>query len=328
MKILVTGGAGYIGSHATESLVQSGHSVVILDNLSRGFKDLLHPKAKFVEGDIRNTDLVLKVFQENQIEGVLHFAAFTGVAESLQRPDLYYDNNFLGTLSLLQACEKAQVRYFVFSSTAAVYKDPGFELVTENSQTGPVTPYGESKLMSEKMIQEVAPGLGLKFMILRYFNVAGASHNNERGQHGSDSTVLVKRVAQVASGQLQSFSIFGTDYPTADGTAVRDFIHVEDLADLHVRALQFLEQGGASEVLNCGYGHGFSVRNVIKMMKSISGRDFPVLEEARRPGDLAQVVAANEKLKKLFQWQPQRDDLELICRSAYDWEKKTLRNAK
>jgi len=323
MKVLVTGGAGYIGSHATESLIQSGYQVVILDNLSRGFKSLLHPKAQFVEGDIRDTDLVIEILKKNQIEAIIHFAAFTGVAESLEQPDLYYDNNFRGTLSLLQACEKAKVKYFIFSSTAAVYKDPGQKLVTEESEAGPITPYGESKLMSEKMIAESASPLGLKYMILRYFNVAGASKSNERGQFGKNSSVLVKRAAQVASGQIKSFSIFGTDYKTVDGTAVRDFIHVEDLADLHVLALQFLQNGGISDTVNCGYGHGFSVRNVIETMKKVSGTDFPVIEEARRPGDLAQVVTSNEKLKKLFNWKPQRDDLELICRSAYQWELKT-----
>lgn len=328
MKVLVTGGAGYIGSHATASLIESGYQVVILDNLSRGFKNLIHPKANFVEGDVRDTELVARVIREYQVRGIIHFAAFIKVDESLQLPDLYYDNNFGGTLSVLSACVKEKVPHFVFSSTAAVYKDPGKELVTEQSATGPVTPYGASKLMSEEAIQDISVSSGLRYMVLRYFNVAGASASLERGQYGKNASALIKRVAQVASGQIPFLSIFGNDYPTKDGTAVRDFIHVEDLADLHVEALKALEKGASSEIVNCGYGHGFSVRDVIQTMKKLSGNDFQIREEARRPGDLAQVVASNEKIKKLFKWQPRRDNLELICRSAYEWELKTLRDAK
>jgi UDP-glucose 4-epimerase len=328
VKVLVTGGAGYIGSHTVESLTQHGHQVVVVDNFSTGHVHLVHPQAHLIEIDVRETDKIEAIYREQKIEAIVHFAALTGVNESLQKPDLYYSNNLGGTISLLKACESYKVPYFIFSSTAAVYKDPGLELVTETSLTEPVTPYGQTKLMSEKVIQDSAAHLGLKFMLLRYFNVAGASHSNQWGQEGEDATALVKRAALVAAGKLKSFSIFGTDYPTIDGTAVRDFIHVEDLADLHVEALKHLSEGGQSEILNCGYGHGFSVRQVLQTMKSVSGQDFPVYEESRRAGDLPQVVASNEKIRNLFNWKPQRDDLKLICQTAYNWETRKLRNAK
>lgn len=325
MRVLVTGGAGYIGSHAVDSLIQHGHQVVIVDNLLRGHRHLVHPQAKLIEADVRETEKMARVFQEEKIEAILHFAAFTGVSESLEKPAMYYSNNVGGTISLLKACESYPVPYFIFSSTAAVYQDPGFELVTEQSKVGPVTPYGQTKLMSEKIIQDSAANLGMKYMLLRYFNVAGASESNRWGQEGLDATALVKRAALVAAGRLKSFSIFGTDYPTADGTAVRDFIHVEDLADLHVEALSHLVKGGTTEILNCGYGHGFSVRQVVQTMKTVSGQNFSVLEEGRRPGDLPQVVASNAKVQKLFNWKPKRDDLQLICRTAYNWETRDLR---
>ncbi len=328
MRILVTGGAGYIGSHAVDALVQRGDQVFILDNFSTGHRDLVHSKAKLFEGDVRDIQLVREILNENEIEGVMHFAAFTNVAESLKVPEKYYENNFQGTVNLLESCQKSGVRYFVFSSTAAVYQDPGMELVTEGSVTNPLTPYGRSKLMSEKVIQDCAQSLNYKYIILRYFNVAGANEQGLRGQHGNEGSVLIKRAALTAAGKLKSLSIFGTDYPTADGTGVRDFIHVDDLADVHTAALHHLEKGGSSELMNCGYGHGFSVRQVIDVMKKVSGQDFEVKLEARRPGDLPQVVASNDKVKRILKWSPKRDNLELICRTAYQWEMKSLRNAK
>jgi UDP-glucose 4-epimerase len=328
MKVLVTGGAGYIGSHAVDSFIQAGHTVVIVDNFSTGSRDLVHPKAKLIEADIRETGKMSRIYEDEKIEAIVHFAAFTGVNESLKNPELYYLNNLGGTISLLAACQKHRISYFIFSSTAALYQDPGLEPVTENSPTGPVTPYGQTKLMSEKVIRDSAESLGIRFMLLRYFNVAGASESNRWGQPGEDATVLIKRAALVASGKLGSFSIFGTDYPTIDGTAVRDFIHVDDLADLHVEALRYLSQGGQSEIVNCGYGHGFSVKQVIETMQKVSGKSFPVLTEGRRAGDLPQVVASNEKAKRLFQWTPKRDNLQLICQTAYNWEMRHLRDAR
>ncbi len=328
MKILVTGGAGYIGSHAVDALIKNGDQVFILDNFSTGHRDLVHPQAKLIEGDVRDVALVSSVLSQNQIESVIHFAAFTNVAESLQKPYLYYENNFQGTVQLLSAIQKANIRSLVFSSTAAVYQDPGHDLVTEMSATKPGTPYGRSKLLSEQVIRDCAASLNYRFMILRYFNVAGASEDGKWGQHGDEGSVLVKRAALAAAGKLNSLSIFGTDYPTADGTGVRDFIHVGDLADVHLLALHHLENGGASNLLNCGYGHGFSVRQVIESMKKVSGRDFEVRLENRRPGDLPQVVASNDKVKSLLNWSPKRDNIDLICRTAFEWEMKSLRGAR
>jgi UDP-glucose 4-epimerase len=328
MKILVTGGAGYIGSHAVDALIKKGDQVFIFDNFSTGHRDLVNPKAKLIEGDVRDVELVHSILNQNKIEGVIHFAAFTNVAESIQKPDLYYGNNFQGTVQILKAVEKTAVRYFVFSSTAAVYQDPGQELVTEDSTTNPVTPYGRSKLMSEQVIRDCAASLNYRYMILRYFNVAGASEEGKWGQRGDEGSVLIKRAALAAAGKIKSLSIFGTDYPTVDGTGVRDFIHVDDLADVHLLALHHLEKGGESDLLNCGYGHGFSVLQVIETMKKVSGQEFEVRLENRRPGDLPQVVASNDKVKSLLKWTPKRDNLELICRTAYEWEIKSLRSAR
>ena len=322
--VLVTGGAGYIGSHAVAHLIKAGEKVVILDNLSRGYRSLIHPMAIFVEGDTRNTKLAEKIMREHKIASILHFAAFTSVAESVISPEVYYDNNFGGTVSLLEAAKDSGVRRFVFSLTAAVYSDPGQAKVLETSQTRPPTAYGQSKLMSEEVIRDVSAAHGMDFVLFRYFNVAGASLSGEYGQFGDNHGALVKRAALAAVGKVPRLEIFGTDYSTVDGTAVRDYIHVEDLADLHVRALGYLQKGGASDLFNCGYSSGFSVRQVINAMKGVSGVDFEVVESPRRPGDLAQVVAETGKLQAAFQWKPQHQDLEFICRSAYLWEKRQL----
>lgn len=325
MKVLVTGGAGYIGSHTVDSLIRQGHQVFILDNFSTGHRELLHSQAQLVVGDIRDHELIARTVNQHQIEGVIHFAAFTSVAESVSNPAKYYDNNFQGTLGVLKGIENSSVRYFIFSSTAAVYADPQGATVTEQSLKNPITAYGRSKLMSEQAIQDICHASGLKFVILRYFNVAGASLSGRYGQIGDEHTVLIKRACLAAVKKISHLSIFGTDYATKDGTAIRDFIHVEDLADLHVLSLGYLAQGGESEILNCGYGHGFTVREVIETVQKVSGYKFPVKEEPRRPGDLAEVVADSGKLKKLFSWHPKYPDLELICRTAYDWEKSRLK---
>lgn len=325
MKVLVTGGAGYIGSHTVDSLIRQGHQVVILDNFSTGHRELLHSQAQLVVGDIRDHQLIANTVKQHQIEGVIHFAAFTSVAESVSNPAKYYDNNFQGTLGVLKGIENSGVKYFIFSSTAAVYADPQGATVTEQSLKNPITAYGRSKLMSEQAIQDISGASGIKFVILRYFNVAGASLSGRYGQIGDEHTVLIKRACLAAVKKLSHLSVFGTDYATKDGTAVRDFIHVEDLADVHVLSLGYLARGGESEILNCGYGHGFTVREVIEAVQKVSGYKFPVKEESRRPGDLAEVVADSGKLKKLFTWQPKYPDLELICRTAYDWEKSRLK---
>lgn len=334
-KILVTGGAGYIGSHTVDQLIQAGSQVWILDNFSTGHKKLVHPQAQLIEGDTRDTDLVHDQLLKNDIDSIIHFAAFTSVAESVANPEKYYDNNFGGTISLLKALERTSVDSFVFSSTAAVYADPGAQAVDESSLTNPGTPYGKSKLMSEQAIQDYSTAVAnfssqtsssfernFNSIILRYFNVAGASASGQWGQIGNEHTVLVKRAALAAVGKIPRLEIFGTDYPTLDGTAIRDFIHVEDLANIHLSALKHMKLKRQSVLLNCGYGHGYSVRQVIETMKRVSGRDFPVVELARRRGDLAQVIANSDRLKEQFDWCPQMDDLELICRSAFEWELK------
>jgi len=327
-KVLVTGGAGYIGSHAVDLLIQAGHQVSIFDNFSTGHKKLVHPSAQLIEGDTRNTEILNRALVENNIDSVIHFAAFTSVAESMSRPGLYYDNNFGGTVSLLKAMEKTKVKGLVFSSTAAVYADPGKEPVKEISATDPVTPYGKSKLMSEKAIADCVQASGLSAVILRYFNVAGASVSGRWGQVGDHHTALVKRVALAAIGKIPYLEVFGTDYATPDGTAIRDYIHVEDLADLHIEALKTVGKHQTAQIINCGYGHGFSVRQVIETMKKVSGTDFRVVEKPRRPGDLAQVISDIGCLQKEFAWKPKRNSLELICKTAYDWEKAPFRSAK
>lgn len=317
MNVLVTGGSGYIGSHTTAKLVEQGYSVTVLDNLSTGFERLTHPQAKFVRGNVRDEKLVEKVILENSVEAIIHFAAFTSVAESVRNPEKYYENNFGGTLGVLKAIQNAKtVKNLIFSSTAAVYSDPGKNKVTENSSVMPGTPYGKSKWMSEQAIQDFCVNSDLKATILRYFNVAGASKTGQLGQIGDEHTVLVKRAALAAVGKISELEIFGTDYPTPDGTAVRDYIHVEDLADLHILALKRSFSG----ILNCGYGQGFSVRQVIDMMKKVSGADFKTVEKGQRPGDLPSVVADNSQILNQFHWQPRYNDLEIICRSAFNWE--------
>ncbi len=323
-KVLVTGGAGYIGSHVVAQLVLRDYQVVVLDNLSTGHRSLLHPEAQFVEGDIRDEELIRRTFEKFEINSVLHFAALTSVEESLRKPEEYYDNNFSGTLSLLRACEGSSVKNFIFSSTAAVYGGLSSVLVSEDAAIDPATPYGKSKSMSELALKDCGAAYGLRYGILRYFNVAGASMTNRWGQIGDQHSALVKRVAMAAVGKLPELCIFGTDYPTMDGTAVRDYIHVEDLAEIHIQALEKLSGEIPSLLLNCGYGTGFSVRQVIEMMKQVSGKKFTVREASRRPGDLASVVANNSKLVATLNWRPRRNDLRLICQSAFDWESRLV----
>lgn len=317
MKVLVTGGAGYIGSHVVKKLEAAGFEAVIIDNLSTGSKHLISPQAHFYEGDIRDTSLLEQIFSQHQISAIIHFAALTDVSKSLQFPDQYYSNNFGGTLRLLEAAERYAVTHFVFSSTAAVYADPEGSQVTEQSRLAPQTPYGKSKLMSEGALQDSK----MSYAILRYFNVSGASEN--LGPWGASHTTLVKVAAETAAGKRDKIKIFGTDYPTKDGTGVRDYIHVEDLADIHVLALQSLIKNKGQRILmNCGYGSGFSVREVLEAMKSVTGKNFKIEEAPRRPGDLSEVVANTDYLQKNFSWKPKHNNLKEICQSAYDWELK------
>jgi UDP-glucose 4-epimerase len=320
VKVLVTGGAGYIGSHTSQKLLEKGYEVVVLDNLTSGFKRLVPKEAAFYEGDIRNLEFVREIISNEKIEGVVHFAALKNVNQSIKEPLLYYDNNFVGSLRMIEAAIEKRVPYFVFSSTAAVYADPGKEPVHEKSVVAPITPYGKSKLMIEYALQDVSQTKKMKAISLRYFNVAGASEDGRRGEADPYATNLIKVASQVATGKKPFLEIFGNDFPTSDGTGVRDYIHVEDLADLHVEALGYMQKGGESDTFNCGYGHGYSVKDVINTMQSVSNNQFKYKESPRRDGDLAQVVADSSKVQKAFGWKPKHDDLKKICGSSYNWE--------
>lgn len=323
MKVLVTGGAGYIGSHTAQALLGAGHQVMVMDNITTGFREAVPVGVELIQGDVRNGALLAEVLKKNSVDAIIHFAAKLIVPESLEKPIEYYENNTMGVLSLVQACVASNVKKVVFSSTAAVYGDVSTNaLLTERTPTAPLNPYGSSKLMSEQILRDCEAPHGLRSVCLRYFNVAGAAEDGKNGQRTANATHLIKVASQAACGKRASVGIFGTDYPTPDGTGVRDYIHVEDLADLHVLALKYLNEGGKSEIFNCGYGHGFSVREVIDTVKKVSGVDFKVEEQPRRAGDAATLVADSSKVRKAFNWTPQRDNLELICKTAYEWEKK------
>jgi len=325
-SILVTGGAGYIGSHTVRQLVERGERVVILDNLSTGYRSATLG-TPLVVGDTGDRELVARVLQDHAIDTVLHFAAHTIVPESVSDPLKYYRNNTCATRNLLAQCERAGVRRFVFSSTAAVYGIPAEGLAREDSPTAPINPYGTSKLMSEWMLRDLAAASStLRYVALRYFNVAGSDPGGRIGHSAPSATLLVKVACQVAAGVRPALSIFGTDYPTPDGTGVRDYIHVEDLASAHLSALDYLAQGGASTTLNCGYGHGYSVREVVKMVERVNGgRPLAVIESPRRAGDPPSLVARAERIREVLGWAPQFDHLETIVRNQLEWEHKLQR---
>jgi UDP-glucose 4-epimerase len=324
--ILVTGGAGYIGSHTVRQLVERGERVVVLDNLSTGYRSAVLG-APLVVGDTGDRELVARVLVENGVDTVLHFAAHTIVPESVSNPLKYYGNNTCATRNLLEQCELAGVRRFVFSSTAAVYGIPDGGLAREDSPTVPINPYGTSKLMSEWMLRDLAAAsTRLRYVILRYFNVAGSDPGGRIGHSAPGATLLVKVACQVAVGTKPALSVFGTDYPTPDGTGVRDYIHVEDLGFAHLRALDYLAAGGLSTTLNCGYGHGYSVREVLQMVERVNGgTPLPVVESPRRAGDPPSLVARAERVREVLGWAPRFDDLETIVRSQLDWERRLRR---
>lgn len=323
MQVLVTGGAGYIGSHTVQKLLDAGYGVVVYDNITTGFREAIPTGAELVMGDVRDKLMLSRVMKDKKISAVVHFAAKLIVPESVEKPLDYYENNTAGVLTLAQACIENGVKKVVFSSTAAVYGDASVSgLITEQSPTGPLNPYGQSKLMSENVLRDCEAPHGLKSVCLRYFNVAGASVSGNNGQRTKNATHLIKVASEAACGKRESVGIFGTDYSTPDGTGVRDYIHVEDLADLHVLALKYLSDGGSSQIFNCGYGRGFSVREVIDTVRKVSGVNFKVIEQPRRAGDAAQLVADSSKIRKAFAWTPKYDNLELICRTAYEWEKR------
>jgi UDP-glucose 4-epimerase len=318
-SILVTGGAGYIGSHTVRQLVERGERVVVLDNLSTGYRSAVLG-APLVVGDTGDRDFVARVLDEHHVDTVLHFAAHTIVPESVSDPLKYYRNNTCATRNLLEQCDAAGVRRFVFSSTAAVYGIPAEGLAREDSPTAPINPYGTSKLMSEWMLRDLAAASQLRYVALRYFNVAGSDPGGRLGHTAPTATLLVKVACQHAAGVRPGLQIFGTDYPTPDGTGVRDYIHVEDLASAHLRALDYLRDGGASTTLNCGYGHGFSVREVLRMVEQVSGKPLVVEESPRRAGDPPSLVAQAERIRTVLGWTPRLDDLETIVRTQLEWE--------
>lgn len=321
--VLVTGGAGYIGSHVVKQLGERGERIVVLDNLSTGFKEAVL-YGDLVEGDTGDADVVKRLLKEYEVDSILHFAAHTIVPESVSDPLKYYGNNTCKTRNLLQCAAEAGVRHVIFSSTAAVYGIPDTPFASEAAPNAPINPYGASKLMSEWMLRDLSAATDLRHVILRYFNVAGSDPEGRIGQSTRNATLLIKVAAQVAVGKRDKLLVFGTDYPTVDGTGVRDYIHVSDLADAHVRALEYLREGGASTTLNCGYGHGYSVREVIDAVNRVNGSPIAVEEQPRRAGDPPQLVAAVDKIHQTFDWQPRYDDLDVIVRTSLDWERKLL----
>ena len=319
-KVLVTGGAGYIGSHVVRQLGEAGEDVVVLDNLSMGFRSAI-TSGTLVVGDTGDRALVRRLLAEHRVSTILHFAAHIIVPESVANPLKYYGNNTCGTRNLLECAVEAGTRHFIFSSTAAVYGIPPGGLASEDSPTVPINPYGTSKLMSEWMLRDASDAHGFGYVALRYFNVAGADPGGRIGQSTRQATLLTKVACEAAVGKRSHVSIFGTDYATPDGTGVRDYIHVEDLATAHLDALSYLRQGGRSTILNCGYGHGYSVREVITAVDRANGTPLARREEPRRAGDPPVLVAAADRIREVLGWQPQHDDLDFIVQTALRWER-------
>jgi UDP-glucose 4-epimerase len=320
--VLVTGGAGYIGSHAVLALLEAGYGVVVLDNLSTGRRALVAADADFVEGDVGDTALLDRLLPEKRIAAVLHFAGSIIVPESVEKPLLYYRNNTIKTQGLIEACVRHGVRHFIFSSTAAVYGTPDRLPVGESVPPRPINPYGTSKLMSEWVLRDTAAAHDLDYVALRYFNVAGADPAGRTGQATPAATHLIKVACETALGHRDHVAVFGDDYPTPDGTGIRDYIHVTDLVAAHVLALDHLRRGGDSLVMNCGYGHGFSVREVLATVERAAGRPFDIRNAPRRAGDPAALVADASLIRRQLDWHPRFDDLDTIVETALAWEMK------
>ena len=319
MSVLVLGGAGYIGSHTVYELIDKGEDVVVADDLLTGFREAVHPKAKFYRGDIRDRAFIDSVFDREDIDGVIHFAAFSQVGESMTRPLKYYNNNLCGTETLLESMVAHGVDKIVFSSTAATYGEPERIPILETDRTAPTNTYGETKLSMEKMFHWTGQAHNLRYVSLRYFNACGAHPNGQIGEAHDPETHLSPLILQVPLGQRDHIAIFGTDYDTPDGTCVRDYIHVSDLAQAHIRALRYLREGGKSDIFNLGNGVGFSVREVIETARKVTGHPIPATEEARRAGDPSTLIASSAKAKEILGWDPQFDDLETIISTAWKW---------
>ncbi len=319
MNVLVCGGAGYIGSHTVYKLIEKGHNVIVADSLVTGHKTAVHNDALLFEGDLRDEDFMDRLFSENRIDAVIDFAAFSLVGESVQNPLKYYENNVYGTLKLLQAMVKAGVDKIVFSSTAAVYGEPENNIILESDKTFPTNPYGETKLAVEKILKWSDRAYGIKFAALRYFNAAGAHISGKIGEDHSPETHLIPIIIQTAAGKRDKLYIFGDDYPTKDGTCIRDYIHVTDLADAHIKALEKLVRTNESGIYNLGNGKGFSVKEVVDAVKKVTGKDFPVEIKERRPGDPSSLIASSKKAMEELGWTPKYNTLDKIIETAVKW---------
>ena len=324
MSVLVTGGAGYIGSHMVFGLLDAGEEVVVLDNLSTGFPWAVPDAAQLVVGDVGDAELVRSLLAHNDVDAIVHFAGSIVVPESVEHPLAYYLNNTCNSCTLIQCAVNAGVKRFIFSSTAAVYGMPQSTPVSEDAPLEPISPYGSSKLMTEIMLRDAARAYDVRYVTLRYFNVAGADPRGRAGQSTPHATHLIKVALQAALGQRPYLEVFGSDYPTADGTCVRDYIHVSDLIGAHLAALKYLRGGGESEVLNCGYGRGFSVLEVIEAVKRVTGADFDVRLGSRRLGDPAALVAQTTRIADALDWRAHYDDLETIVGHAFSWERRLM----
>ena len=319
MAILVLGGAGYIGSHAVDQLVNKGYEVVVVDSLFTGHKAAVHEKAKFYEGDIRDKEFLNNVFEQESIDGVMHFAAFSLVGESVEKPLMYFNNNVYGMQVLLEVMKDHDVKHIVFSSTAATYGEPEVVPISEDMPTNPKNPYGESKLMMEKMMKWCDNAYGMKYVALRYFNVAGAKADASIGEDHDPETHLVPIILQVALGQRDSLKIFGDDYATPDGTCIRDYVQVEDLIAAHILALEYLKAGNPSNAFNLGSNDGYSVKEMLEAARAVTGKEIPAEVVPRRAGDPAQLVAASEKARNILGWKPAYTDIKDIIRTAWNW---------
>ncbi len=319
--ILITGGAGYIGSHANKELTIAGYETVVLDNMSYGHEDFLK-WGVYENVDLGDLKSLRKVFSKYEIDAVMHFAAFTYVGESVEDPQKYYINNLRNTLNLFQVMNEFEVKKLVFSSTCATYGNPQKIPITEDHPQNPINPYGKGKFMVEKVLEDYSAAYDLKYVSLRYFNAAGADPEGEVGERHDPETHLIPLILDAAIGKREDIKIFGTDYPTNDGTCIRDYIHVTDLADAHIKALKYLENGGKSEVFNLGNGNGFSVKEVIEKARKVTGKEIKSTETDRRPGDPPVLVGSSEKARKILKWQPEYDNLTEIIRTAWEWHKK------
>ncbi|KRN12891.1 UDP-glucose 4-epimerase [Fructilactobacillus fructivorans] len=322
MAVLVAGGAGYIGSHMVDRLINDGYDVVVVDNLSTGHRQAINPKAKFYEGDTRDSDFLDDVFSKERIDAVIHMDAFSLVPESMKDPLKYFDNNVIGMIKLLESMKKAGIKYLVFSSTAATYGNPERIPIYEKDRKDPINPYGESKLIMEHIMKWVDKAYGIKFVALRYFNAAGAKEDGSIGEDHHPETHLIPIVLKVAAGQQDTMKIFGDDYDTPDGTNVRDYVHVLDLADAHILAMKYLEKGNPSNIFNLGSSTGFSNKQIIDAARKVTGKKIPTEIAPRRGGDPDTLVANSDKAREVLGWKPQFDNIDSIIKTAWTWKTK------